>query len=287
MKTYQYHYVYITTNLVNNKKYVGLHKTNNLFDGYLGSGRVFLRAKKKYGFNNFFKVILEFCENEIELKEREIYWIKYYDVYLNKNSYNVTKGGESNTGRVTSDKMRKQISEGLKKYYKENPWVLEEMAEKRRGKKMTKESLEKQLKTRELKGSNCIKIIMFEKDGKNKIFNSIKEAGEVYGQTLLNYMKKDYTFFHNKLFIKYDYYKNSMDEETAINLIRNYKKRSHVSPIEVLFLETNSSKKYITIADFCEEVSCRVSCVGRAIKNGGSYRNKYIIKKLKQNNNGI
>ena len=77
-KNYKYYYVYITTNLVNGKKYIGLHKTDILDDNYLGSGRIFLRALKKHARKNFSKEIIEFCNNEEELKEREIYWIEYY-----------------------------------------------------------------------------------------------------------------------------------------------------------------------------------------------------------------
>jgi len=34
----RYHFIYITTNLINGKKYLGKHTTTNLNDGYLGCG---------------------------------------------------------------------------------------------------------------------------------------------------------------------------------------------------------------------------------------------------------
>lgn len=35
----KYHFLYKTTNLLNSKVYYGMHSTNDLNDGYLGSGR--------------------------------------------------------------------------------------------------------------------------------------------------------------------------------------------------------------------------------------------------------
>ena len=42
------HYVYITTNLINRKQYVGDHSTDNLNVSYLGSGSILHKAINKY-----------------------------------------------------------------------------------------------------------------------------------------------------------------------------------------------------------------------------------------------
>jgi len=53
-----YYFVYETTNNINGKKYIGYHKTTNLNDGYLGSGKILHYAIKKYGRGAFSRRIL-------------------------------------------------------------------------------------------------------------------------------------------------------------------------------------------------------------------------------------
>ena len=44
--------IYKTTCTVNNKIYIGQHKTDNIDDGYIGSGKLITSAIKKYGKKN-------------------------------------------------------------------------------------------------------------------------------------------------------------------------------------------------------------------------------------------
>ena len=63
-------FIYLTTNLVNGKRYIGQHTTNNLQDGYLGSGVLILKAIEKYGTENFQREILCYCETQEELDQK-------------------------------------------------------------------------------------------------------------------------------------------------------------------------------------------------------------------------
>lgn len=99
--------VYKTTNLINGKVYVGVHRTNpDIFDGYIGCGvshkdkkknkKGFPKAVQKYGYENFKRETLFIYEDSEEgmkqayAKEAEIVnidWVK------SPNNYNLTVGG--------------------------------------------------------------------------------------------------------------------------------------------------------------------------------------------------
>jgi group I intron endonuclease len=78
--------IYITTNMINGRKYLGKDTKND--PNYLGSGVILKRAIKKYGKQNFKKEIIESCTNQDELGVREAYWLNYYDAGNNKMFYN-------------------------------------------------------------------------------------------------------------------------------------------------------------------------------------------------------
>lgn len=70
-KEKQYHFIYKTTCLLNGKYYYGMHSTDNLDDGYYGSGRRLKHSLNKYGKENHKVEILEFLPNRKLLIERE------------------------------------------------------------------------------------------------------------------------------------------------------------------------------------------------------------------------
>lgn len=70
-----YGYIYKTTNLINGRVYVGLHRSSEFNESYLGSGKYLKRAISKYGKESFECEVIEWCKTSDELSEREIYWI--------------------------------------------------------------------------------------------------------------------------------------------------------------------------------------------------------------------
>lgn len=72
---YKYHFVYITTNIINNKKYIGVHNTNDINDGYIGSGKLLQKAIEKYGKENFVREIIKFFDTKEEAFEFESFLV--------------------------------------------------------------------------------------------------------------------------------------------------------------------------------------------------------------------
>jgi len=103
--------IYLTTNLVNGKKYVGLDTHNRPW--YLGSGTVLKKAIAKYGKSNFKKEILEECTTIEELRERELYWISKFQAHTSPEFYNRTATltpTEHRTGKPLSEEHKAKIS---------------------------------------------------------------------------------------------------------------------------------------------------------------------------------
>lgn len=88
-----YYTIYKITNKINNKFYIGKHQTEDLNDGYMGSGKLIRRAIEKYGSDNFVKEILHIFDNEADInaKEKEL-------VVLSEQSYNLCDGGHGGFG---------------------------------------------------------------------------------------------------------------------------------------------------------------------------------------------
>ncbi len=109
-----YYYFYRITNLVNNKKYLGIHKTINLNDGYLGSGILIKNAIKKYGRENFKKEILIFCKSYEDLIFLEELIITK-EITENNNYYNLDTGGKNGEhSQQTKNKIRESINNSEK-----------------------------------------------------------------------------------------------------------------------------------------------------------------------------
>lgn len=107
--------IYKITNLVNNKIYIGKDTSSNL--NYYGSGVLIKKAINKYGLENFKKEILEECQTNQELCNREKYWISFYDSTNRLIGYNISfggDGGDTMSKNPNLDEIKQKLSKARK-----------------------------------------------------------------------------------------------------------------------------------------------------------------------------
>ena len=123
-------FVYITTNLINGKRYVGRCKMEttrpNAWKYYLGSGHVLKEAIKKYGKENFLKNIISFAYSDEELNKQEIETIKFLNAVKDENYYNISDGLYCNPWENKTEEEQKEIREKIKNKSRKNVLSSEE-----------------------------------------------------------------------------------------------------------------------------------------------------------------
>ena len=128
----KYHCIYKTTCLVTGKFYIGMHSTDDLDDGYLGSGKILRYSIHKHGAQNHRCEILEMCQTRevLKLREREIVNEQLLADPLN---INLKYGGEGGWDHVPKDVVLRNLSK------RNNGWAeynRSELAKQRSAKRM-------------------------------------------------------------------------------------------------------------------------------------------------------
>jgi len=107
----KYHYIYKTTCKVTSKYYIGMHSTDNLEDGYVGSGKRLWYSINKYGLENHVCEILEFLLDRDSLKKREAELV-CEDQLTDSMCMNLVPGGGGGfdhvNGKITFDDRSKR-----------------------------------------------------------------------------------------------------------------------------------------------------------------------------------
>jgi hypothetical protein len=118
-KQKKYHFIYKTTDTRNGNFYIGMHSTENLKDGYVGSGTRLKHLIYKHGKEIFNMEILEFLPNRESLKEREIEIVNS-DLLLEEKCMNLKPGGYGGfnnkehmmkTSRAGNEKFKKNLED--------------------------------------------------------------------------------------------------------------------------------------------------------------------------------
>uniref|UniRef100_A0A6M3ITA9 GIY-YIG domain-containing protein n=1 Tax=viral metagenome TaxID=1070528 RepID=A0A6M3ITA9_9ZZZZ len=182
-----YYLVYKITNNVNGKIYIGVHKTKDRDDEYLGSGKIIIQAIKKYGIEHFIKEILYECSSSKDMYNREAKIVNK-EFISRCDTYNVIVGGTGGWKKHTEESKRKigkansRHQKGSRNSHYGRCWVYS--LEEKRSISIKKEELDEYLEKGWIKGRvvKNYKVCPICKVGRLKRLNakycSIKCSGE-------------------------------------------------------------------------------------------------------------
>ena len=159
--------IYAHGNPINNKVYIGISKDvkkrwKNKEHGYKHCGKIY-NAFKKYGWDNFFHIVLWDGLSYEEACKQEKTWIALFK--LAGMSYNITDGGEGRTGCSFSDE------------------TLQKLREYSTGRKLSQEAKDKISKAHKEQHHYCKKVYAFDLKTKElvKEYISTVEAAKAVG----------------------------------------------------------------------------------------------------------
>lgn len=108
-----FYLIYKTVNIIDQKYYIGCHQTDNINDGYLGSGKYLKRAIKKFGRDCFQKEILYVFDSKERMFEKERLLVNE-SVVRDNLSYNLKIGGSGGNPGIVGAFAGKRHSEVTK-----------------------------------------------------------------------------------------------------------------------------------------------------------------------------
>lgn len=283
------HIVYLTTNLVNNKIYIGVHKTNtpDKFDGYLGNGlwvndmyllnhpkEPFHYAVKKYGIKNFKRKTIKVFDNREDALDLERQLVNE-EFIKRSDTYNITIGGGDPPSYNKTIYQYSLTGEFIKEWNSiREAAIFYKVSDSSIGKAILEGTPSLKYLWSDVKEFNILNFhinenkkttYLYSNEGKFiKEFNSITECANFIEKTpsRVQHCIKDKTCINKQWYVSNIFY-----EEFLIP-----KKESHRDkPIYQYDLEGNFIKEFPnqkTIAEYLGLKSCNV---GNAIKQGHSY----------------
>ena len=115
--------VYLITNVVNGKRYVGVTSKGYLFRFHqhimesrdkIRHNSLLHKAMVKYGESAFSVQLIETGISDEDIKDKEKYYIRLYDTfYVNHHGYNMTEGGDGMSGYRHTEECKAKISKTL------------------------------------------------------------------------------------------------------------------------------------------------------------------------------
>ena len=266
-----YSCIYLFTNLVNEKKYVGqsqnCYQRMKQYIRIKKPRRLFERALIKYGFNNFELTLLEFNIPNEELDRLEQYWMDYYKSYDLTIGYNLCSEAKSTRGYNHTEEDKLKMSKIAKQRFIEHPEYIKKGKDNPMyGKKLSQETRQKmsnsRLNNQNAKGHRW----KLSQKTKEKISESMKGKQNCLGRVLSDETKRK---------ISESNHRRIMTEET-----REKQRKSHLGKFskKVRCIETNII--YSSIGEAANAINKDVSGIGKCCngkqKTCGGYHWEFV-----------
>jgi len=280
--------VYMHTNKINGKKYIGITRQEPEKRWANGKGypnnRYFNNSIKKYGWDMYeHKILYEKLTKE-EAEKFEIKLIKNYKSNQTKCGYNIENGGNS-TGK-TSDETRRKLSEshkGKKNYWYGKNHSIEsrkKMSEANKGKTISEETKNKMSEAQKgRKHSQSKKVVCIDT---GEIFNSLTECANTYqinDGTLGNWVRGKCRCTHQYDFIYYDdyinQYGNDFSEETRNKISKDIKNCLHQKDKKIICIDTNET--FNTTTECANNYNINYATLYQWLKGASRCTHEYIF----------
>lgn len=254
-----YGFIYITTNNINGKQYVGKCTINNsYYEDYLGSGQILNRAILKYGRENFSREILTFCDTSEILDFFEKYWIEKLNCCKSRNFYNIAAGGTGGNvfaGYTLEEKIRYSQKISKDRKGENNPFF------NKKHKEETKEKLRKTFSGKKLT-----------QEHKQNVSNSLLgEKNPMYGK----YGENNPNFGKKRTEKQKDFMSKKMKEASFKRLVEKAK----IENKKVLMInkETLEQQEFLSLSICSHITGLRRDCI-KNVLNGTwkQYKNFYF-----------
>lgn len=252
-----YGFIYITTNIINGRKYIGQKVFKYNWQNYLGSGIALKNAIKKYGRKNFYKEIIAIAYSQQELNDLEIEFIKNHNAVNSENYYNIAYGGDSgNTGLHHSEETKRKISKFFKGKTKSEET-------KRNMSKAQKGKDHKTREDREKMGVRSFKVFTKNEGkfiGEWLNMNLCSEDLNISTRNIWNCLNWNISSINGYIFI----YTNEYTMENINLKLENVKNRKHSKQFNVYKKKDNSfvmsSNHQTDCAEFLNIDCCHITC---------------------------
>lgn len=285
--------VYCTTCLVNNKIYIGVHKTEDpdVFDGYIGNGVTkhslggiikdpktpFQNAVKKYGYKNFKRAILFIFDTEEEAYNKEAELVTL-DFVKRKDTYNIALGG---IGGSIYEKLYQYDLEGnfvkewdgfqfAVEHFQCNPARFKMAINDKRSAFESYWSREKVDKLDVTEYTKSIRSEIYQYDINGNLLKTWNSVNQIIQETKFSRACVDEAVQKSKL-LDYCYY---IKDKTKIwDIIKTDIDNRTIKFVSIYNPNGELIKTFYNLSDASKETKCKKSDIKKAIQSGELYNN--------------